>query len=121
MFLIFSVAGVETAKATILNIDFEGPDGSLGGTHTTYTGLGLVGTGTYWNSVGIFGASAGSLFFEDGTSSAANISISDTQQNSYSQSVSIPSLALANIEFSVSVSDIPDTLISLPVVIKNDD
>lgn len=42
-------------------------------------------------------------------------------QSSYSQSVSVPSIALADINFSISVSDIPDTLLSLSVVIKNDD
>ena len=42
-------------------------------------------------------------------------------QSSYSQSVSVPSIALVDINFSISVSDIPDTLLSLSVVIKNDD
>ena len=42
-------------------------------------------------------------------------------QNSFAQSVSVPSLALADIEFSVLVSDVPDTILTLPAVIKNDD
>jgi hypothetical protein len=79
--LVLSITGI--ANASIINIDFEGTDGSLGGTHTTYTGLGIVGTGTFWNSVGINGAAAGSLFYDDGTTVAAGISLSNTQTNTY--------------------------------------
>jgi hypothetical protein len=42
-------------------------------------------------------------------------------QNTFSQSVSSPSLALSNIDFSISVSEIPDSIRTLPVVIKSDD
>ena len=41
--------------------------------------------------------------------------------NLYSQSVSAPSIVLENIEFSISVSDLPDTLHSLVVIVINDD
>ncbi|MEJ2196439.1 MAG: Na+/H+ antiporter NhaC family protein [Ignavibacteriaceae bacterium] len=41
--------------------------------------------------------------------------------NLYSQSVSAPSIVLENIEFSISVSDLPDTLHSLVVLVINDD
>jgi Na+/H+ antiporter NhaC len=42
-------------------------------------------------------------------------------QNLFSQSVSSPSLALANIDFSFSVSDIPDTISTFIVVLKSED
>ena len=41
--------------------------------------------------------------------------------NLFSQSVSAPSIVLENIEFSISVSDLPDTLHSLVVIVINDD
>lgn len=70
----------------ITNVDFEGTEGNLGGTHLTYNGLGIVGTGTYWNSVGINGIAAGTLKYDDGTTFAAGIDISNTQANTYSES-----------------------------------
>jgi len=41
--------------------------------------------------------------------------------NLHSQSFTTPSTVLANIEFSISVSDLPDTLRQLSVIVKNDD
>jgi hypothetical protein len=42
-------------------------------------------------------------------------------QNSFAQSTSSPSLALTDIDFSLSVYEIPDTISTLPVVIRSND